>query len=209
MASHCSSTQLHHMSVCCRVSRHQERRRNIVRSKKNAATRCVQAPGLAVVLVGSRKDSETYVRSKKKACDEVGITSFGADLPEDVSQAELLKAVADYNSNDDVNGILVQLPLPKHIDETAVLDAIDVEKDVDGFHPQNIGRLAMRGREPGAVSCTPKGCMMLLERSGVQISVRIRHSWQDFYTGAANARPHVLHKQPVICKVIHRPSCRI
>ena len=132
----------------------------------------MQAPGLAVVLVGSRKDSETYVRSKKKACDEVGFGSYGVDLPEDASQEEVLKAVADYNANEDINGILVQLPLPSHIDETAVLDAIDVAKDVDGFHPQNIGRLAMRGREPGAISCTPKGCMMLLERSGVEISVR-------------------------------------
>jgi 5,10-methylene-tetrahydrofolate dehydrogenase/methenyl tetrahydrofolate cyclohydrolase len=143
----------------------------------NALTRNVcfmQAPGLAVVLVGSRKDSETYVRSKKKACEEVGVESYGVDLPVDVSQDELLKAVADYNANPDVNSVLVQLPLPEHIDETAVLDAIDVEKDVDGFHPQNIGRLAMRGREPGAVSCTPKGCIMLLERSGVQIAVRSR-----------------------------------
>lgn len=77
----------------------------------------MQAPGLAVVLVGSRKDSETYVRSKKKGCEEAGIVSFGADLPEDVSQAELLQVVADYNANDAVHGILVQLPLPEHIDE--------------------------------------------------------------------------------------------
>lgn len=115
-----------------------------------------KVPGLAVVLVGARKDSETYVRNKKKACDEVGIASFGTDLPEDVSEEELLQVVRDYNANPDVHGILVQLPLPKHINEQRVLDAISLEKDVDGFHPENIGALAMRGRTPKYVSCTPK-----------------------------------------------------
>eukprot|EP00877_Chromochloris_zofingiensis_P008444 jgi/Chrzof1/3853/Cz13g11070.t1 len=130
-------------------------------------------PGLAVVLVGSRKDSETYVRSKKKACVEVGIESFGTDLPEDVQEEEVLKVVEDYNSNPDVHGILVQLPLPPHINEKKVLDAISITKDVDGFHPMNIGSLAMRGREPLFVSCTPKGCIVLLERSGVKIAGKI------------------------------------
>eukprot|EP01024_Parvocaulis_polyphysoides_P042335 TRINITY_DN38734_c0_g1_i1.p1 TRINITY_DN38734_c0_g1~~TRINITY_DN38734_c0_g1_i1.p1 ORF type:complete len:335 (-),score=56.46 TRINITY_DN38734_c0_g1_i1:303-1184(-) len=128
-----------------------------------------KSPGLAVVLVGQRKDSETYVRNKKKACAEVGIESFGTDLPEDVSEEELLKVVSDYNANDAVNGILVQLPLPSHINEQRVLDAISLEKDVDGFHPQNIGCLAMRGREPLYVPCTPQGCLELLDRSGVEL----------------------------------------
>lgn len=128
-----------------------------------------RAPGLAVVLVGGRKDSETYVRSKKKACAEVGFESFGTDLPEDVSQEELLKVVAAYNADPKVDGILVQLPLPKHINEQTVLDAISIDKDVDGFHPTNIGSLAMRGRQPLFVSCTPKGCIELLKRSGVQM----------------------------------------
>lgn len=131
----------------------------------------LQTPGLAVVLVGERKDSETYVRNKKKACEEAGIRSFGTDLTEDTSQEDLLQVVADYNANPEVNGILVQLPLPKHINETVILDAIDADKDVDGFHPETIGHLAMRGRTPKAVACTPKGCMLLLERSGVQIAV--------------------------------------
>lgn len=131
-----------------------------------------QEPGLAVVLVGSRKDSETYVRNKKKACAEVGIASFGADLPEDVSEADVLRVVSDFNADERVHGILVQLPLPPHINERAVLDAINISKDVDGFHPQNIGSLAMRGRSPTFVSCTPKGCMELLARSGVQVAVR-------------------------------------
>ena len=130
------------------------------------------APGLAVVLVGSRKDSQTYVRSKKKACAEAGIESFSADLPEDVSEADLLEVVQGFNEDPRVDGILVQLPLPAHIDEERVLSAISIEKDVDGFHPLNIGKLAMRGRDPLFVPCTPKGCIELLERSGIEISGR-------------------------------------
>ncbi|KAI7845704.1 hypothetical protein COHA_000818 [Chlorella ohadii] len=129
-----------------------------------------KTPGLAVVLVGERKDSQTYVRNKKKACEEVGIVSYGTDLPETASEEEVLKVVADYNADPNVHGILVQLPLPKHIDEQRVLDAISIEKDVDGFHPLNIGALAMRGRDPLFVPCTPKGCLELLKRSGVQLS---------------------------------------
>lgn len=126
-------------------------------------------PGLATVLVGERKDSQSYVRMKKKACAEVGITSFGHDLPADISQAELLTVVQELNANPAVNGILVQLPLPDHIDDEAILGAISLEKDVDGFHPLNIGRLSMKRREPLFVPCTPKGCIELLDRSGVQI----------------------------------------
>lgn len=128
-----------------------------------------KVPGLATVLVGQRKDSQTYVRMKKKACAEVGITSFGHDLPEDVSQEELLKVVRDLNDNPDVNGILVQLPLPDHIDEEEILAAISLDKDVDGFHPINIGRLSMKRRDPLFVPCTPKGCIELLLRSDVTI----------------------------------------
>ncbi|GIL72374.1 hypothetical protein Vretimale_4152 [Volvox reticuliferus] len=128
-----------------------------------------RVPGLAVVIVGERKDSQTYVRMKRKACEEVGISSFGADLPETATQEEVLEVVRGFNSNPDVHGILVQLPLPKHIDEQAVLGAISVEKDVDGFHPLNIGRLAMKGREPLFAPCTPVGCMELLERCNITI----------------------------------------
>lgn len=136
--------------------------------KLNAATG--KSPGLAVVLVGGRKDSETYVRSKKKGCEEAGIKSFGTDLPEDATEEELLQVVRDYNANDDVHGILVQLPLPAHINEERVLGEISYEKDVDGFHPLNMGFLAQRGRDPMYVACTPKGCIELLERSGVEIA---------------------------------------
>ncbi|KAL6759866.1 tetrahydrofolate dehydrogenase/cyclohydrolase, partial [Haematococcus lacustris] len=129
-----------------------------------------RVPGLAVVLVGSRKDSETYVRSKKKSSAEVGFRSFGTELAEDVAEDEVLKVVAAYNADPAVHGILVQLPLPKHMNEQRILDAISLEKDVDGFHPQNMGSLAMRGRTPRFVPCTPKGCIELLERCGVPIA---------------------------------------
>jgi 5,10-methylene-tetrahydrofolate dehydrogenase/methenyl tetrahydrofolate cyclohydrolase len=128
-----------------------------------------KVPGLAAVLVGERKDSQTYVRSKKKACAEVGITSFGHDLPADISQADLLQVVRDLNANPEVHGILVQLPLPDHINDEEILGAISIEKDVDGFHPINIGRLSMKRREPLFVPCTPKGCIELLDRTGVEI----------------------------------------
>jgi len=129
-----------------------------------------KSPGLAVVLVGERKDSQTYVRNKKKACDEVGIVSYGTDLPETATEEEVLQVVASYNADPNVHGILVQLPLPKHMNEQKILDAISIEKDVDGFHPLNIGSLAMRGREPKFIPCTPKGCIELLKRAGVAMS---------------------------------------
>lgn len=128
-----------------------------------------QVPGLATVLVGARKDSQTYVRMKKRACEEVGIRSFGHDLPADISQDELLEVVRDLNANPEVDGILVQLPLPDHIDDEEILGAVSLEKDVDGFHPLNIGRLSMKRRDPLFVPCTPKGCIELLDRSGVSI----------------------------------------
>ncbi|KAE8770493.1 5,10-methylene-tetrahydrofolate dehydrogenase/5,10-methenyl-tetrahydrofolate cyclohydrolase [Hordeum vulgare] len=126
-------------------------------------------PGLAVVIVGSRKDSQTYVQMKRKACAEVGIRSFDVDLPEDISEAALVAEVHRLNADPAVHGILVQLPLPKHINEEIILNQISIEKDVDGFHPLNIGKLAMKGRNPLFLPCTPKGCMELLSRSGVTV----------------------------------------
>ncbi|XP_028784286.1 LOW QUALITY PROTEIN: bifunctional protein FolD 4, chloroplastic-like [Neltuma alba] len=126
-------------------------------------------PGLAVILVGERKDSATYVRNKKKACESVGINSFEVHLPEDTTDQEVLTHISGFNDDPSVHGILVQLPLPSHINEQNVLNAVRIEKDVDGFHPLNIGRLAMRGREPLFVPCTPKGCMELLHRYGVSM----------------------------------------
>eukprot|EP00252_Welwitschia_mirabilis_P019711 TRINITY_DN4639_c0_g1_i2.p1 TRINITY_DN4639_c0_g1~~TRINITY_DN4639_c0_g1_i2.p1 ORF type:complete len:298 (+),score=63.79 TRINITY_DN4639_c0_g1_i2:153-1046(+) len=129
-----------------------------------------QVPGLAVILVGKRKDSLTYVRSKKKACAEVGIKSFDIDFADNVTEEELLNTVLDLNTNPQVHGILIQLPLPSHINEFRILNAISIEKDVDGLHPLNIGRLAMKGRKPLFAPCTPKGCIELLQRSGVPIA---------------------------------------
>ncbi|KAL1827373.1 hypothetical protein ACET3Z_005785 [Daucus carota] len=128
-----------------------------------------KVPGLAVVIVGCRKDSQSYVSMKRKACAEVGIKSFDIDLPEDVPEAELIAKVDELNANPQVHGILVQLPLPKHINEEKILSQISLEKDVDGFHPLNIGKLAMKGRDPLFLPCTPKGCLELLSRSGISI----------------------------------------
>ena len=127
-------------------------------------------PGLATVLVGENPASKVYVRSKQKACAEASINSYGHNLPEDATQEEVEDLVRQLNANPNVNGILVQLPLPKHLDEEKILAAIDLNKDVDGFHPINIGRLAQKGREPVFVPCTPAGCMVLLEESGAQLS---------------------------------------
>ncbi|KAG2404360.1 Bifunctional protein [Vigna angularis] len=126
-------------------------------------------PGLAVILVGDRKDSATYVRNKKKACESVGINSLEANLPEDSTEEEVLNYISGYNDDPSVHGILVQLPLPSHMNEQNILNAVRIEKDVDGFHPLNIGRLAMRGRDPLFVPCTPKGCIELLHRYNISI----------------------------------------
>ncbi|KAH9610530.1 hypothetical protein KSS87_002778 [Heliosperma pusillum] len=126
-------------------------------------------PGLAIVLVGESKDSQSYVRMKKKACAEVGIKSFVSVLPNQVSESELISKVHELNANPQVHGILVQLPLPEHINEENVLNEIEIEKDVDGLHPMNVGKLAMKGREPLFQACTAKGCLELLSRSGVTI----------------------------------------
>jgi 5,10-methylene-tetrahydrofolate dehydrogenase/methenyl tetrahydrofolate cyclohydrolase len=127
-------------------------------------------PGLATVLVGDNTASATYVRMKQKACEEAGIRSIGHELPADISQAELEELVRELNADPQVNGILVQLPLPDHLDEERVLNSIDLEKDVDGFHPVNIGRLAMKGREPLFIPCTPYGVIVLLKEAGIKLS---------------------------------------
>lgn len=127
-------------------------------------------PGLATVLVGERVDSATYVRMKQKACADLGMNSFHRPLSADATQEEVDALVKELNADPAVNGILVQLPLPKHLDEEKVLGAIDLEKDVDGFHPINIGRLAQKGREPVFVPCTPYGCIYLLKEAGVELS---------------------------------------
>ena len=117
---------------------------------------------LAVILVGEDPASQVYVRNKKKACEYIGYRSLSYELPKETSQEELLKLIDELNDRDDVNGILVQMPLPSQIDEKMVIDAISPKKDVDGFHPMNVGALCIG--EKGFVSCTPAGVIQLLKR---------------------------------------------
>jgi len=140
-------------------------------------------PGLSVILVGGRRDSQTYVRMKKKACEEVGIASFGFDYPDTVSEDELLTKIQELNHDEKVHGILVQLPLPSHINENNIIEAVHPSKDVDGLHPRNTASLCSTGTHVGAekidwkdlssvpfhIPCTPQGCIELLDRSGVEL----------------------------------------
>lgn len=122
---------------------------------------------LAVIQVGEDPASSVYVRNKKRACEYIGIKSVAYEVPEATTQEELLEIIHKCNENPEINGILVQLPLPKHIDEDTVIKAIAPEKDVDGFHPQSVG--AMTIGEPGFLPCTPAGIVQLLKRSGIEI----------------------------------------
>ncbi|MEG1848120.1 MAG: bifunctional methylenetetrahydrofolate dehydrogenase/methenyltetrahydrofolate cyclohydrolase FolD [Lachnospiraceae bacterium] len=123
---------------------------------------------LAVIQVGNNQASTVYVNNKKKACAYVGIHSLSYELPEDTTEAALLQQIQELNQNPQVNGILVQLPLPQHINENKVIQAIDQKKDVDGFHPQSVGALCIG--QPGFRSCTPAGIIQLCKRSGIQIA---------------------------------------
>lgn len=122
---------------------------------------------LAVIQVGNDKASSVYVGNKKKACEYIGINSLSYELEESTTEEELLNIITELNGRDDVNGILVQLPLPKHIDEDKVIEAIDPKKDVDGFHPMSVGALSI-GKK-GFISCTPYGIIELLKRSDIDI----------------------------------------
>ncbi|OCA91048.1 bifunctional methylenetetrahydrofolate dehydrogenase/methenyltetrahydrofolate cyclohydrolase [Bacillus sp. FJAT-27225] len=125
-------------------------------------------PGLAVILVGEDHASRTYVRNKEKACGEAGIKSLLYELPASISQDQLLEKIEELNTNDDVHGILVQLPLPAHIEEKTIIEAISPEKDVDGFHPINIGRM-MTGQD-AFLPCTPYGIMVMLDEIGLELT---------------------------------------
>jgi methylenetetrahydrofolate dehydrogenase (NADP+) / methenyltetrahydrofolate cyclohydrolase len=127
-------------------------------------------PRLSVVRVGDDPASEVYVRGKVRACEELGIGSEHHALPAETTTEQILRLVRELNERDDVDGILVQLPLPPQVDESQVIEAIDPAKDVDGFHPLNVGRLSLR--RPGLVPCTPAGVIELLEREGVEIAGR-------------------------------------
>lgn len=157
---------------------------------EEVATRTAQglrAPGLAVILVGADPASQVYVGSKRRACEEVGFVSKSYDLESDCSQATLLALIDELNADATIDGILVQLPLPAHIDTTAVLEHIRPDKDVDGFHPYNVGRLSQR--IPALRPCTPKGIITLLESTGVAL-----HGLDAVVVGASNivGRPMTL-----------------
>src|SRR2546421_3388199 len=125
-------------------------------------------PGLAVILVGHNPASEIYVRNKVQSCEALGILSEKIVPPESVTTGELLGTIRDLNARDEIDGILVQTPLPAHVDSKAVLEAVSPEKDVDGFHPINVGRLSTQ--RPGLVPCTPAGIMEMLRRSQIAIA---------------------------------------
>jgi len=143
-----------------------------IRSEVAAEARQLAAsgvrPGLAVILAGHNPASEIYVRGKVKACDEVGVYSEKHTPPDSVTTEELLALVASLNQRDEIDGILVQLPLPAHVDAKRVLLAVDPGKDVDGFHPMNVGLLSTQ--RPGLVPCTPAGCMEILKRSSIPVA---------------------------------------
>lgn len=146
-----------------------------------------RAPGLAVILVGANPASQVYVGSKRRACEEVGFVSRSFDLPQHTTEQQLLDLIDELNGDATIDGILVQLPLPSHIDSTLVLERIHPHKDVDGFHPYNVGRLAQR--IPALRPCTPKGIMTLIERSHIKT-----HGLNAVVVGASNivGRPMTL-----------------
>jgi methylenetetrahydrofolate dehydrogenase (NADP+) / methenyltetrahydrofolate cyclohydrolase len=130
-------------------------------------------PGLGVILVGDDPASAMYVRMKGRRCESVGMASFSNIMPASTTQEEVLAAVRAYNEDPSVHGILIQLPMPKHIDEEAILKEVSLAKDVDGFHPVNIGALAMKGRTPTFTPATPTGCMTLIQKTGVNPAGKI------------------------------------
>lgn len=141
----------------------QEVQKRVETLKANGLT-----PGLAVILVGDNPASKTYVANKQKSCEQIGMYSELIKLPEETTEAELLKAIEQLNTRDDIHGILVQLPLPKHINEDAVIATISPEKDVDGFSPISVGKM-MLGQDT-YLPCTPFGVMKLLEHSGIEVA---------------------------------------
>ena len=144
-------------------------REDVKKQVSDRSAKGLPVPGLATVIIGDNPASKVYVRMKHKACEEAGILSVGHDLPSDTPQADVEALVKELNNDPKIHGILVQLPLPAGLDEEAVLSTISLQKDVDGFHPINIGRLAQKGRQPLFVPATPSGVMVLLEESGTAI----------------------------------------
>ena len=155
-----------------------------------------RAPGLAVILVGCDAASQVYVGSKRKACEEVGFVSRSYDLPATTTQDELCAVIDELNNDTDIDGILVQLPLPLGLDANLIIEQINPEKDVDGFHPSNVGKLALR--QPGLRPCTPKGIMTLIKSTGIK-----PHGLDALVVGASNivGRPMTLELLLAGCTV--------
>lgn len=160
---------------------------NIKKKVDDRKQKGLRPPGLAVVLVGSDPASQIYVNSKRKKCKEAGFKSVAYDLEHKISEAELLTLINQLNNDQSIDGILVQLPLPKHINSANIIEAIRPDKDVDGFHPYNIGRLAQRN--PLLRPCTPKGIITLIEHTGTNF-----HHTKSLIVGASNivGRPMAL-----------------
>ncbi|MDY6873978.1 MAG: bifunctional methylenetetrahydrofolate dehydrogenase/methenyltetrahydrofolate cyclohydrolase FolD [Chloroflexota bacterium] len=144
-------------------------REDVKKSVQERIDQGLPVPGLATVIIGDNPASKVYVRMKHRACQEAGILSIGHELPATASQEEAEDLVRKLNDDPKVHGILVQLPLPAGLDEERVLNTISLNKDVDGFHPINIGRLAQKGREPLFIPATPAGVMVLLEKNGTNL----------------------------------------
>jgi methylenetetrahydrofolate dehydrogenase (NADP+)/methenyltetrahydrofolate cyclohydrolase len=147
-----------------------EIKREVRTATDRLAARGHRRPGLAVILVGDNPASQVYVRNKRLACEECGIVSSSHDLAQSTTETELLSLIEQLNADDTIDGILVQVPLPDHIDDRRIIEAIDPAKDVDGFHPFNIGRLMLR--HPLIRPCTPYGVVRLLEKSGIPVKGR-------------------------------------
>ncbi len=147
---------------------HEEVRDKVARLKAEHQV----VPGLATVLVGGDPASQSYVSMKERQCEKAGMRAFGHHLPEDIDQADLMAEIAELNADPQIHGILVQLPLPDHLDEDQTLAAIALDKDVDGFHPINIARLTLQGVEPTFAPAMPLGCIELLDRYDVAIERR-------------------------------------
>jgi len=165
----------------------QQVRQNVAEEVTKRKAQGLRAPGLAVILVGADPASQVYVGSKRRACEEVGFVSKSFDLDSTANQTDLLALIDELNADNTIDGILVQLPLPEHIDSTIVLEHIRPDKDVDGFHPYNVGRLSQR--IPALRPCTPKGIITLLESAGITT-----HGLDAVVVGASNivGRPMTL-----------------
>jgi methylenetetrahydrofolate dehydrogenase (NADP+)/methenyltetrahydrofolate cyclohydrolase len=171
--------------------------RDTVREKVNIRiSRGQRAPGLAVILVGCDAASQIYVGSKRRACEEVGFVSRSYDLPTTTSQEKLYQLIDELNNDDTIDGILVQLPLPDSLDANLIIEHINPEKDVDGFHPFNVGKLVLR--QPGLRPCTPKGIMELIESTGIS-----PYGLEALVVGASNivGRPMTLELLLAGCTV--------